>query len=149
MIIVIVFVIILFVLGGIIGGFYFTYTLVKPYIKSKDGRKTLLKYVLILCIISWGGAALGWFLMRQPDYFEQGIDQLHKSKYIAQKIGDFNSYSFYDRQLVKNPKNPVNFNVQINGDSLNLYLTCTMKKYKDQWLLVYIKEDSTSVAKDK
>lgn len=145
--ILIIFVIILFVLGATIGGFYFTYILIKPYIKTKEGIKVLIKYISILCIISWGGAALAWFFTREPDYFEQGIDQLHKSKYITHKMGDFNSYTYRFSEIIKDPVSPIDFKVQINGDSLNFYLTCTMRKIQNKWILVYVKEDSVRVVK--
>jgi len=142
-----IFLIIVFVIAGIIASCYFTYFIVKPYLQTKDGRKLALKYFLILAVIAWGGAALAWYLNRQPAYFEQGIEQLHTSKYITEKMGDFSSYTLNSNKIIKEPISPAVFQVEINSDSLNLFLTCTMSKIKEKWVLVYIKQDSVRINK--
>jgi hypothetical protein len=88
--------------------------------------------------------AFAWYVMSEPAYFEQGIEQLHTSKYIKNRIGGFSSYTFQESQLLQQPKSPVDFQVEIHGDSLNLFLTCTMTRIKDSWHLSKIKEDSTN-----
>jgi hypothetical protein len=80
--------------------------------------------------------------MRQPAYFEQGIKQLHSTKYIKDKIGDFSSYSFSPDKLPKNPTKQATFQIEINQDSLKFYLTCSMKKVGDDWKLFEVKQDS-------
>jgi hypothetical protein len=84
-------------------------------------------------------------LVRQPKYFEQGVEQLHSSKYIKEKIGDFNSYSFYRDKLPENPKDQAIFQIEINSDSLKFYLTCGMKKVGGDWKLISIRQDSVKV----
>jgi len=80
--------------------------------------------------------------MQEPAYFEQGIEQLHKSKYIKEHIGDFSSYTYYSSKLLKEPGNPASFQVEIPGDSIILFLTCTMSKTENKWQLVGIQQDS-------
>jgi len=120
----------------------FLYSRFKRYFKTARSKKMLIRYVVVFIAIAWGGAALIWFLMRGPAYFEQGIDQLHASKYIHDRVGNFSSYSYYSKKLPKDPTNQAVFQVTINTDSLNLFLTCTMHKVSGEWKLVMIKEDS-------
>jgi hypothetical protein len=120
----------------------FLYSRFKTYFKTARSKKMLTRYVVVFISVAWGGAALMWFFMRGPAYFEQGIDQLHTSKYIHDKVGDFNSYSYYSKKLAKDPAKQAIFQVTINTDSLNLFLTCTMHKVGDDWKLIKIKEDS-------
>jgi hypothetical protein len=82
--------------------------------------------------------------MKGPEYFEQGISQLHNSRFVKDRINDFNSYTYYSEKLPKETDNPAIFQVELHGDSLNLYVTCTMKKDGDQWKLIKIKQDSLS-----
>ncbi len=87
---------------------------------------------------------LARYLMKMPPYFEQGIEQLHANKYVEEKVGDFNSYSYKKDQLPKETDNPAIFDIELIGDSINLYLTCTMVKTKEKWYLAKIKPDSVT-----
>lgn len=121
----------------------FTYSIIlKPHLKTIENKKLLLRYAIILGVIALGGAAILWYVMRDPDYFEEGIDQLHESQYVQSKIGDFNSYSYYPAKFPKNPTKVAVFQVTILGDKLHLFLTCTMNRVGNEWKLTTIKEDS-------
>jgi hypothetical protein len=137
--------IVIFIVGSA-ASLFWVFRLLKPYLKSTDGRKQVLKAFVILCILSVGGAFLGKYLMSEPAYFEQGIAQLHTSKYIKERIGGFRSYSFRESLLSKEPRSPAIFQVEILGDSLNLYLTCTMAQTKGKWYLIKINEDSVKLS---
>jgi len=133
----------IFLVGGV-ASTYWACWLLKPYLKSKEGRKLVFKGFVVLVVLSGGAYAVARYLMSEPTYFEQGIAQLHTSKYIEDRIEGFNSYTFDESKLLKEPRSPAVFHVEILGDSLNLYLTCTMTKVKTKWHLTKIKEDSTS-----
>ena len=104
-----------------------------------------MKGFVLLAAVAWGGAAIVFYLQREPAYFEQGIKQLHTSKYIKDRIEYFDSYSYYPSKLLKNPKSPATFQVEIPNDSLHLYLTCEMAKSRDMWYLIKIKEDNVRI----
>jgi hypothetical protein len=144
---VIVFVVIVaIVITGTVASTLWGYRVLKPYLKSPDGRKYILKGFAILTVLAFGGAAfVKFYVMSEPAYFEQGIEQLRTTKYIQNRIGGFSSYTFQESQLLQEPKSPADFQVEIHGDSLNLFLTCTMTRTKDSWHLAKIKEDSTSL----
>jgi hypothetical protein len=125
-----------------IGSLRWLYILLKPYLQSDQDKKLVIKGALIFIVITLFAMALVWYIQKEPDYFEQGMHQLHESKYIKGRIDGFSSYSFEENTLTKEPKSPATFQVQINGDSLTLYLTCTMLQKKNKWLLYNIKEDS-------
>jgi hypothetical protein len=133
---------IVILIGGTIASIYYPYVFVKPYLKSLEGRKLILKGFLILALLSAAMYTLAFYLMREPAYFDQGIEQLHHTKYIKDKIGDFSSYTFYESKLTNEPASPAIFQVAINSDSTTLFLNCTMTKVKDKWKLVKIQEDS-------
>ncbi|MDB5016673.1 MAG: hypothetical protein JWQ84_1505 [Mucilaginibacter sp.] len=80
--------------------------------------------------------------MREPQYFEQGIEQLHNNKYIEDSIGGFNSYTYDGNKLLKDPRSPAIFQVEIDGLSTSLFLTCTMSKSANNWNLIRIHQDS-------
>jgi len=122
--------------------FYWVYKSIKPYLKSRDGRKSLLMWFSILFLISTSGYLLISHLMKGPKYFEQGISQLHGSKFVKDRINDFNAYTYYSEKLPKETDNPAIFQVELHGDSLNLYVTCTMKREGEQWKLINIRQDS-------
>jgi hypothetical protein len=121
-----------------VAGFYFPYVLLRPYLKSKNGRNLVLKGFLILAVLSGIMYAVVNYLQSTPAYFEQGIEQLHANVYIK----DFNSYSYHGDKLQEHPGNPAMFQVAINRDSSVLYLTCTMSRVKDNWKLTKIHQDS-------
>jgi hypothetical protein len=134
--------IILILAVGTVSSTYLAYSLLRPRLKSKALIKLILKGYLILALLSGAGYGLVKFIQSEPAYFEQGIEQLHTSKYIKDRIDGFSSYSFNEYKLTKDPESPAVFQVEILGDSLNLYLTCSMAKVKDRWYLARIKEDS-------
>ena len=82
-----------------------------------------------------------YFSVRGPKYFEQGVDQLHKSDYVRSKIGSFSSYTFRSDQLPKKPIDSAAFQIELDAND-TLYLTCVMKKIGDNWKLVKIQQDS-------
>ncbi|MFI5139159.1 MAG: hypothetical protein ACHQIM_15155 [Sphingobacteriales bacterium] len=86
--------------------------------------------------------ALVSYLQKTPDYFAQGVEQLHSNRYIETRINDFNTYTYYSDSLIKDPHSPAIFRVAVEGDSLDLYLSCTMIKVNDKWILSKIHQDS-------
>jgi hypothetical protein len=128
---------------GTIASTYFLYVLLKPYFQSATGRRRVLKWSIILFASSFAMAVVVLYLMRGPDYFEAGINQLHHSKYIKDHIGDFSSYTYDNNQFSKDPRSPTIFQIQINGDSTTQFLSCTMSKVNGNWKLIKIEADST------
>ncbi len=81
------------------------------------------------------------FAIRGPKYLEQCMDQLHKNNLVADKIGNFSSYSYQSGAMPKDPKDTAVFQIQLNGDD-TLFLTCTMKKIGNDWKLSKMEQDS-------
>ncbi|OKS88946.1 hypothetical protein [Mucilaginibacter polytrichastri] len=126
-------------------GFIVSYLFIKPYSQNKDTRGLILKWYPIFalgCIIL---LVLVSYLQKGPGYFEEGIKQLRANKYINNKVGDFQTYSYMER-----PKetNPIKFNIELSGKGVNLFLTCTMKYTGQKWILTRIKSDSLRLQRE-
>lgn len=145
MVIIVVVVVLIFVVFSSFASLSFIYRILKPYLKTAAGRSKVIKWALIFFVLGIVAYILATLAMRGPDYFEQGVNQLHDSSYINAKIGDFSSYSYYRDELKDNPKSPAKFRIIINGDSKKLFLTCVMVKLKDSWELTHIHQDSTII----
>jgi hypothetical protein len=127
----------------ICAGYYVAYGFIKRLLKENKGQKIVSREFLIFFAVAIPAFFLViYFMMREPDYFNQAIDQLHSNEYIEHKIGDFNSYSYFKDKMPKDPTKQAVFQVELNSNSTTLYLTCTMKKVDDNWKLVVIKQDS-------
>lgn len=98
---------------------YWAYILISPYLKSEDGRVFLGRWTLILTIVSVGGYFFASYLAKGPEYFEQGIDELHTNNYRKNRIGYCSSYSYYSEKLPKETGNSTIFQVELHSDSLN------------------------------
>jgi hypothetical protein len=142
-----IFLLLVFILAFTFAGCYFPYILLKPYLKSKEGRTLVLRGFVILALLSGAAYFTSRYFMSEPVYFEQGIEQLHNNKNIQSRINGFSSYSFYEDSLKKSPNNPAAFQVELIGDSIKLYLTCTMLRVHDKWKLIKIHQDSIGKAK--
>jgi hypothetical protein len=81
----------------------------------------------------------------KPDSFEHGVALLRIDKGIQNKIGDFDSYTYFDKDLPNKKDNPAYFKVSLKGSIATIYLTCKMKKDTlGQWRIIEIKQDSLS-----
>ncbi len=127
----------------ICAGYYVAYRFIKRLLRENKGQKIVSREFLIFFAVAIPAFFLViYFMMREPDYFNQAINQLHSNEYIEHKIGDFNSYSYFKDKMPKNPTKQAVFHVELNSNSTTLYLTCAMKKVNDNWKLVAIKQDS-------
>ncbi|WP_170113630.1 hypothetical protein ABZR88_01000 [Mucilaginibacter yixingensis] len=59
------------------------------------------------------------------------------------KIGGFESFSYYEHNLPKKTDNPAYFKVSLSGPDGEIYLSCKVKKRKDgNWQLLETIQDS-------
>lgn len=147
MVLIIVFGALLIIFSSFYLPYIFLKPYIKPYLKDRKGRIFILKCYFTFCLVCFALAMFGKYLMRGPDYFEQGIEQLHANEYVLKKINGFSSYSYRKYSLPKAPIKHAIFKVELTGDSLSLYLTCTMEKIQNDWKLTKIKQDSISINK--
>lgn len=99
------------------------------------------KFLIVIGVIVFGLFLFVYITAHEPDYFEQGVDQLHKSQFIKNKIGGFSSYSYNTDSMPAKPMKNAVFQIELNASD-TLYLTCTMKKIGGNWKLVRIHQDS-------
>ena len=121
------------------------YFFIKPYMQTKSQRMTALRIVLILIPL----AIIAYWLVtyftyyNKPESFEKGVELLKNSKDIKSKIGSYESYTYFDKDLPKKTDNPAAFKVSLKGDLATIYLSCKVQEDKlGQWYLVEIKQDS-------
>lgn len=105
--------------------------------------------MIFSAFIAWSGVAGYRFKNQYPDYFNQGIEQLHSSQYIKDRMGDFSSYSLPELPFAEKTQRQATFQVQIFKDTMDYFLTCTMSKDIENWKLASVKEDSVKLISHK
>ncbi|MGZ3763752.1 MAG: hypothetical protein ACXVB0_05785 [Mucilaginibacter sp.] len=108
------------------------------------------EFIIFFAIAIPAFFAFIYFNLRNPDFFEQGVEQLHANSYVENKIGSFNSHSYFKDRLPKNPAKQAVFQIELVSNTNNkvLYLTCKMRKINDSWKLVAIKQDSINIYRE-
>ena len=118
-------------------GWITSYMFLKPYLK-RFTKKELYRLFSIFFILSIAGYFAVTYLNKEVDFFEDGIKQLKTVKYISDKVGDFQSYT-YNPQLFKQNGNQAIFDVELHGKERVLFVTCLMEKRAENWILKEIK----------
>jgi hypothetical protein len=126
-------------------GFIISYFFLKPYLKDKNTGLLILRWYPILALCALLLLIVASYLQKGPDYFEEGITQLRKSEYVKSKVGDFETYTYNN---LPKETNPVKFNIQLSGNGVDLFLTCTMRYIDKKWKLTHIKSDSLRLQKE-
>src|SRR2546421_247778 len=124
---------------------FLSWIFLKPYLKNPTQRNVLIRFGLILLPLSILGYLVVMYINHysKPDSFERGVELLQNNKEIQNKIGDFDSYTFFEKDLPKKEDNPATFKVALTGSISTIYLTCQVKKdTSDKWHLIAIKQDS-------
>jgi hypothetical protein len=127
---------------------FLSYYFYRPYLKTAESRKMVLKAHLILIPIAFAFYLLASYLIGQgqPLSFNEGVELLKNNKEVISKIGTYQSYTFSKNELPKEIDNPATFKVAMNGTTATIYLTCEMQKAASgKWFLKKIKEDSLMV----
>jgi len=121
---------------------------IKPYLRTREKRIWLLRTYLILIPIAVAGYLIVYFLNKEPDAFNNGMELLTNNKEISAKIGSFESYTFNKTDLSKDTDNPYAFKIELTGSLASIYLSCKVLKDKSgTWHLTEIKQDSLVKAK--
>ncbi len=122
-----------------------SFAFLRPYLRKPEQRTTLLRVALILLPL----AIVGYFVITyinydsKPDAFRQGLELLQNNKDIQNKIGVYNSYSYFNKDLPKKDDNPAKFKVELTGSIATIYLYCEVQKdTKGDWHILKIKQDS-------
>jgi hypothetical protein len=124
-------------------GFSISYIFIKPFLKVKEYRNLLLKILLFLAPASLIGYGIVTYINHKPDSFTEGVELLKETDSISAKIGTFDSYSYYEKDLPKETDNPAKFKVSLNGDSASIYVTCVViKNSKGKWNLKSVQQDN-------
>jgi hypothetical protein len=111
----------------------FTYFLFQSYIDRIPRKYIIIAFIFCLTI-----ALLGRYLMKGPQFFESGIEQLRANGYVDDKVGDFQSFSYYP-QAFKESSTHAAFDVELHGKGHVLFVTCLMDKRGENWILKEIK----------
>jgi Ca2+/Na+ antiporter len=122
-----------------------TYYSLKPFLKTKENRIKIIKWLLMLYLFAFLLYLLFLFIKNhnEVESFSKGVELLKANKEIINKIGSFKSYSFYGSWIPRKTDNPASFRVSLKGDSAEIYLSCTVKKDTlGVWHLVRIQQDS-------
>lgn len=115
--------------------------------KNKSQRLSTLRLFLILVplaiITYWVITYFTYY--NKPASFENGVELLKSNKDIESKIGTYESYTYFDKDLPKKTDNPAFFKVSLKGSTATIYLSCKIKKdTSGQWHLIEVKQDSLS-----
>lgn len=92
--------------------------------------------------------AFYWILIyftfdRKPDTFKNAVELLQNNKSIIEKIGDYESYSYYTYDLPREKDNPANIKASLTGSEAVIYISCKIQKDAvGKFHLVQIHQDS-------
>lgn len=110
-----------------------SYIFLQPYLR-RFNKQTVRHAFFILATLSIASYELVTFLNKESDFFEAGIEQLKTVKYVSDKVGDFQSYTYDPRQFKQNDNRTI-FDVELKGNGNFLSVTCLMKKVNGAWIL--------------
>jgi len=116
----------------------------RPYLATHKKRMWLLKTNLIIIPFAIVGYVLVYFLvLNKPEAFKSAIESIENNKEILNKIGDYDSYTYNEKDLPDENSNPYTFKIEINGSLATIILTCKVSKDKmGKWHLLEAKQDS-------
>ena len=118
------------------------YGRIKASLKPNNDRKLIFTIIIGFLLL----VAIANFIIahvaEEPVFFKAAVDQLHSNSMVAEKISPFSSYGFNPDSLPKKPGKYATFNVRLIGDSLTIYVTCTMKRNNQKWQLINVKQDT-------
>lgn len=117
----------------------------RPYMRTKSQRVRSLRWFLALIPLAifayWIVSYFTYY--NKPESFAKGVELLQDDKGIQSKIGGYQSYSYFDKDLPKKTDNPASFKVSLKGLLATIYLSCKIKKdTSGKWHLMEIKQDS-------
>ncbi|MNI74536.1 hypothetical protein D3C73_1306260 [compost metagenome] len=122
------------------------YFFLKPYLSKHVYKDVyLLKVVLILMPITilfyW---IITYFtIYDKPESFRKAVELLHNNETITRKIGDFESYSYYEYDLPNKSDNPANIKLSLKGYKAVTYISSEIVKDSvGKWQLIKINADS-------
>jgi hypothetical protein len=123
----------------------FTYFVLRPFLRTKSQRISPLGLFLIifpLVIVAYW--VFTYFTnFDEPESFTKGVELLEDDRDIRGKIGNYESYSYFEKDLPKKEDNPASFKVSLKGSAATIYISCKVKKdISGQWHLVEFKQDS-------
>jgi|GEM_PF-5976151 len=94
------------------------------------------------CIVTY------FTVYKTPQSFRDSVEALKQRPDILNKIGQYESYSYYDEDLPTKEDNPARFKLSLKGSDATIYLSCVATKAKSgTWFLAQIKQDSLVKAK--
>jgi len=124
----------------------------KPYLRTPERRRIFLRFGLILLPV----ATIGYLVVTyinynsKPESFRNGVQLLQKNRDIQRRIGIFDSYTYFDKDLPKKTDNPALFKVSLKGSLATIYLTCKMSKDSTgKWKMVEFYQDSIKATTSK
>ncbi len=133
----------LFTLLALSATIVMAYFFLKPYMQTKEQRIKALRILLILVLSSIIFYVIITYLTYTTPSVENGVELLEKRQDISNKIGNYQSYTYFDKDLPKKEDNPASFKVALNGSLATIYLSCKVRKDTlGVWHLIEIKEDS-------
>lgn len=122
-----------------------SYFYLKPFAKTHEQRVRLFKWILVLIPVAIVGYGVVTYLTEydKPKSVRDSIDLLEQRSDILSKIGAYESYSYYDKDLPNKEDNPARFKLSMKGSIAIIYLSCEARKTDlGKWLLTQVRQDS-------
>lgn len=122
-----------------------SYFFLKPFIKTPQQQRKFFKRFLIITPV----AVIGYWVIfyfteyNKPESFRTSIELLEQRQDVKNKIGSYESYSYFRKDLPLNTDNPARFKLSMKGSDATIYITCEARKNKKgEWYISKIKQDS-------
>ncbi len=120
------------------------YFLFYPFFKNKVNRKKVFKWFVIVYIVAVTAATISSYSSgkaEQPESFIAGVEIVKKDRTVLEKIGEFKSLEYEQKDLPAKTDNPAELKFMLIGDKGRILVESTVAKKNDgNWHLLQIKK---------
>lgn len=118
-----------------------SYFFFKPFWSRFNLKKILFILFPASILMYW---LIGYFVINnEPASFKAALELLKNDSTIMNKIGGYESYSYFKKDMPNQGDNSAMVKVSLRGPVGELYLSCKLvRDTSGNWSLVQIKEDS-------
>lgn len=118
-----------------------SYFFFKPFWSRFNLKKIFFILFPVSILMYW--IVRSFVINNEPAPFKAALELLNNDSAIMNKIGGYESYSYFEKDMPSQGDNPAMVKVSIRGPAGELYLSCkVVRDTSGNWSLVQTKEDS-------
>lgn len=118
-----------------------SYFFFKPLWRRYNLKKVFLILFPVSVLVYF--AIMYFIVYSKPASFRTAVELLSNDSTMVNKIGGYESYSYFEKDMPDQKDNPAFVRFSLNGPKGELYLSCkVIRDTSGDWSLVYVKQDS-------